>query len=65
MFGCAFDMDSSLGVASMIHGGLMMAVGIPLFAAGAYQIPKKGSAEPPRTAEVRVGPSRADLMMTW
>lgn len=65
-WGCMFDMTSAMGVASMIHGGLMIAVGVPLFLVGSQDVPAGAEQAPPsRTAELRVGPSRADVVMTW
>ncbi len=55
----------AIGGITMLAGGGLVLLGAPMIVAGAWQVESDDRGIPPTTAELQVGPSRADLVMTW
>ncbi len=55
----------AIGGITMLAGGGLVLIGAPMIVAGAWQVESDDRGIPPTTAELQVGPARADVVMTW
>ncbi len=62
---CGMGFGRFLGLAMMGGGGLLALAGAPMIVAGAWRVESEDAGVPPTTAELRVGPARAELGVTF
>lgn len=54
-----------IGGITMLGGGGLILIGAPMIVAGAWQVESKDRGIPPTTAELKLGPARADLAIAF
>lgn len=62
---CEVGPGRAIGGLMMAGGGLMVLAGVPMIVAGAWQVPSEDGSAPSTTAALRVGPTRAELDVTF
>lgn len=55
----------TIGGITMLGGGALVLVGAPMIVAGAWQVESDDRGIPPTTAELKVGPARADVVVSF